>query len=386
MKPIIFNITNIAPLYRAKLWETLLVSKTFDLHYFFGQNNSLGIKTIDFEQNLFQENKYKLHRIKNYWIKGKYLIWQSNAIGSILFRKADMVILLGEFNIISNWVCAILCRICNKKVVFHGHGLYGSEKGIKLFLRKTFYSLANENIVYERRAKKIMVAMGFKPEKIHVMFNSLDYDTHKVLRTKYENLQKSEVLHFFTKPDTLTFIFVGRLTKVKKIDMVIEAIYELKKIGLQCNLLLIGDGTERDNLEKLAANLLIEGSFHFFGPCYDEDLLGKYLSVSDLCVSPGNVGLTAIHSLSFGTPVCTHRNFENQMPEVEALEDEKTGVFFEENNVSDLVVQLKKWAETTDTRKKEIGLLCYEIIDNYYNPHYQEKVIANLISNGKALV
>ena len=32
-------------------------------------------------------------------------------------------------------------------------------------------------------------------------------------------------------------------------------------------------------------------------------IISKYLYYADICVSPGNVGLTAIHSLTYGTPV-----------------------------------------------------------------------------------
>ena len=88
MKPIIYNFTNIAPLYRSKLWATLLQNKSFDFHYFFGQNNTLGIKTIDFQQELFKRNNKKLHRIKNHWFKKKYLIWQSGIFKTYIIRQS----------------------------------------------------------------------------------------------------------------------------------------------------------------------------------------------------------------------------------------------------------------------------------------------------------
>ena len=50
--------------------------------------------------------------------------------------------------------------------------------------------------------------------------------------------------------------------------------------------------------------------------------------MSDLTVSPGNIGLTAIHSLSYGTPVCSHSNFNNQMPESEAIINFEKWFFF----------------------------------------------------------
>ncbi len=384
MKPVIYHFTNIAPLYRAKLWETLLKSEGFDFHYFFGENKSLGIKTIDFQKEVFKNHHKKLNPVGNFWIRGKYLVWQTKVLRYLLFHKVDLVILLGEFTIASNWFYAIICRIRGVHVTFRGHGMYGNERGLKFFLRKMFYRLADTHLLYERRAKKIMVGQGFKSEKIHVFFNSLDYDTHKSLREVNKNLQKKHVLHFFKKPEAPTFIFVGRLTKVKKIDMLVKAISKLNAQNLWPNLLIIGDGSERASLEILAADLLQKGTYHFYGACYDESELGKYLSSADLCVSPGNVGLTAIHSLSSGTPVCTHSSFENQMPEVEALEDGKTGIFFKEDDLEDMVTQIASWL--TDPKKDKIRKDCFKVIDDYYNPYYQEKVIENLVNGGNAMI
>ncbi len=386
MKPVIYHFTNIAPLYRKKLWKTLLESDYFEFVNFFGQNKVSGIKTIDFSAPPFVDQKHKLRPLKNYWIKGKYLIWQSGIIRRVLTDKVDMVIILGEFIVLSNWLVALICRFRGIKLVFRGHGMYGNEGPLKMFFRKTYYRLANAHLLYERRSKKIMVSKGFKPENLHVYFNSLDYDTHKNLRETNKNLRKEDVFPFFTIPDRITFIFVGRLTKVKKIDMLIKAVQALKSLGQEINLILIGDGTEKVILEKLATEVLDKGSFHFFGACYDENELGKYLATSDVCVSPGNVGLTAIHSLSSGTPVCTHKSFENQMPEVEALEEGKSGIFFKENDLEDMVYQLNKWISSKKRNKEEIRQICFKVIDDYYNPYYQEKVIHNLVNGRSAMV
>ena len=56
-KKIIFNFTNIPSHYRTNLWEKLISEKKFDFHFFFGVHNNLGIKEIDFDTNVFNENK-----------------------------------------------------------------------------------------------------------------------------------------------------------------------------------------------------------------------------------------------------------------------------------------------------------------------------------------
>jgi len=60
MKPVIHQFTNLAPLYRKKLWKTLLESEHFEFHSFFGKHPTSGIKSIDFSEEPFVKHKSKL--------------------------------------------------------------------------------------------------------------------------------------------------------------------------------------------------------------------------------------------------------------------------------------------------------------------------------------
>ena len=98
-----------------------------------------------------------------------------------------------------------------------------------------------------------------------------------------------------------------------------------------------------------------------------------------LCVSPGNIGLTAIHSLTYGTPAITHNNFSNQMPEFEAIQDGFTGSFFEENDINSLKLSIQKWLSKHPIKNDELIKNCYSIIDRYYNPQYQIKLLKSIL-------
>lgn len=217
---------------------------------------------------------------------------------------------------------------------------------------------------------------GFEEEKLKVIFNSLDYDTHLKLRSSDEIKSINKSI-YFKKNELPYLIFVGRLTKFKKIDLLIKALSIINKSDLKVNLLLVGDGSEKENLVSLTVSENLIDYIHFYGASYDEKELAKLIYHADLCVSPGNVGLTAIHALSYGTPVCSHCNFLNQMPEVEAIELDKTGCFFEEGNIESLAKVVKKYLENSKSREK-IRQDCYKIIDSFYNPYYQLEVIKKL--------
>lgn len=376
----IFYFTNIAPSYRETLWRVLLESNEFEFNFFYGKNEGIGIRQIDFNQKQYHPHRKKLHQLTNLWFRKKVLIWQQNVVSVCLSEKFSKAIFLGDMYCISTWIAVFICRLRKKEVIFWGHGIYGNEGRVKLYLRVIFYRLANKHLLYERRGKQKMIENGFKVENLYVVFNSLDYFTHKNLRSAFEKDKKQDVFSFFKNPSLPVLVFIGRLTPVKKLDILIKAHNEINNTGFIMNLVIIGEGPERLKLEKLGQKNLEDGYLFFTGASYDEVKTGKILAASDLCVSPGNVGLTAIHSLSFGTPVCTHDNFNNQMPEAEAISDGINGFFFKEGDVLDLKAKILDWFDKNDN-KLVIKTKCYEIIDTCYNPAFQKKVILDVLKN-----
>lgn len=358
----IFYITNIFPFYRKSIWSKLISENKYNFNIFFSDQPFSHIKPFT---NIKSE---KLHVIKNYYFKS-YLIWQSGVIKKIFFEKPDVVILLGEMNVISNWVISFLCRLLKIKVWFWGHGIYGNENRFKFFLRKKYLQLADKQILYGERAREILINLKFNIENLHVVYNSLDYDIQNIF---YQNLNSTSKE---SDCDIFKIVFIGRLTKRKKLDLLIKAI-SLLKIKDKINLEIIGDGEERDNLNYLAKkHSLREIIFH--GEIFDEKIISKILFNSNLCVSPGNIGLTAIHSLSYGTPVITHNDFNRQMPEAEAIIEGVNGFFFEYDNVHDLADKINL-ALSKKIKRKQIR----KIIEEKYNPDFQKSIFDKVIIDG----
>ena len=181
----------------------------------------------------------------------------------------------------------------------------------------------------------------------------------------------------YHKNNRRKIIFIGRLTKVKKIDMLINVINKLNESNLIYDLKIIGDGPEKTYLQSISSKGVEKGYINFLGSLYDEKKIAKLLYNSDLCVSPGNVGLTCIHSLSYGTPVCTHNNFFNQMPESEIITDGKNGIFFEENSLEDLKEKIIFWFDNLHGKYSKEFIR--KKIDESYNPANQIKIFNNII-------
>ena len=112
----------------------------------------------------------------------------------------------------------------------------------------------------------------------------------------------------------------------------------------------------------------------FYGESFDELANARLIYAADICVAPGEVGLTAMHALVYGTPVITHNAFAQQMPEFEAIVPNFSGAFFEHDSVADLVVCISKWLDGSDSRM-EIRKRCRSIIHRYFNTESQREVI-----------
>jgi glycosyltransferase involved in cell wall biosynthesis len=97
--------------------------------------------------------------------------------------------------------------------------------------------------------------------------------------------------------------------------------------------------------------------------------------MADLTVSPGDVGLLAMHSMVYGTPVISHDNPYRQMPEFEAIIPGKTGQLYEYDSVDSMAGTIRAWLETQQGRRDEIRQDCQAVIDQYYTPEYQLKMI-----------
>ncbi len=378
--------TNIAPLYSRALWYELSASKEVEYYFYSSRYGFSGIKTMDINESKFANENGKLNWqfLKNIIIKN-ILFWQIGLISKCLKTNYDAYIIYGEMHNISNWIAALICKMKKKPVLFWGHGFYGNEKFIKKNIRLLFYKIADYHLVYGNRSKRLMIESGFNPDKIYTVYNSLDHSIHKKL---YEERNQSDLENlktklFSDKSELPVIIFIGRLTKEKKISYLLEAIGLSKKKGNNYHCLIVGGGSEMERLKQLSLSFEIIDSVCFYGPSYDENINARLIMLSECCVSPGNVGLTAIHSLSLGTPVITHSNWFNQGPEVEAVIQDETGLFFCENDVNslseaidDLVLNRKKLLMEPN---------CLKQIEEFWTPKKQAAAFDEAIINSTRL-
>ena len=277
--------------------------------------------------------------------------------------------------VLSTWLFCIRARLFypEKKIYFWTHGWYGKENKIEKLMKKIFFRLPNGGIfLYGNYARELMIKEGFSPDKLYTIHNSLAYDEQVAVR---QQLSKMPIYQEHFGNDNPNLFFVGRLTAIKKLDMILRAMSQLKKIGQNYNMTFIGGGDVQGELESLSVELGLQDNVWFYGPCYDEKNLGELIFNADLCVSPGNIGLTAMHSLVFGTPAITHDDFPHQMPEFEAIREGVTGTFFQNGSVESLAEGITRWFYQHKDERDIVRSACMKEIDESWTPYYQISVL-----------
>jgi glycosyltransferase involved in cell wall biosynthesis len=105
-------------------------------------------------------------------------------------------------------------------------------------------------------------------------------------------------------PQRRGLICVASLNKNKQIDKIIEAFY-LSELKSRENLIIIGDGPERDTLEKLSANLGLSGKIIFLGKLSRSEVY-YHMSRSSIFISASKIetfGISIIEAFINGLPV-----------------------------------------------------------------------------------
>ena len=357
-------IYNTAPRYREAVFHA--IDSEYDCDWYFGEPKT-DIKEMDL--SLLK----RTHYYKTCGNPSK-LYWKRSILGLLFKKKYQNFFMLAESRSITDYLFFGLAYFLfpKKHIYIWTHGWYGKERGIIAKLKLWQFKVVTGVFVYGNRAKKLLMDQGIPSSKLFVIHNSLDYDTQKALR---DSMLPTNVYKNRFKNNYPTLIFIGRLTKVKKLDMIIGAIAMLREKDEEYNLVFVGDGAERKSLEKQVVDLHLQNNIWFYGACYDEKQNAELVYNADLCVSPGNIGLTAIHSLMFGCPAITHGDFKWQMPEFEAIQSGVTGDFFERDNTENLALAISRWFSTKSDKREEVRRACYKEIDEQWNPSFQMKVI-----------
>lgn len=159
----------------------------------------------------------------------------------------------------------------------------------------------------------IVIAPTKKVSRILLSYNM--YKPIKVipsgikLNQFYKNYSNEELYNarheLNIEDDDKIMLFVGRISKEKNIQFILETLPEIVKYNTKLKFLIVGDGGYTDELKNIIKNEIIEKNVIFAGAKAHEEV-SIYYKMADVFVSASNSetqGLTYVEAMAAGLPV-----------------------------------------------------------------------------------
>jgi len=173
-------------------------------------------------------------------------------------------------------------------------------------------------VVISSSTRDDLAKRGINKDRIDVSVCGLDHSTYRVL-DGVERFSEPTIVHF------------GRVRKYKSIDVVIKAFALIRRELKDARLLIIGDGPERGNLERMTAGMGLDDSVVFRGAVPTDELV-KTLNQAHLFLNASpkeGWGLTVVEANACGMPVIA----SNRPGLRDSVVDKETGYLVEYGNV-----------------------------------------------------
>lgn len=351
------------PAYRRAVLQQLCASELLDVTLASDTSIKSGKLSVLNEDQLIEitgkpERFLKLHNIS---ILG-HVFGQIGLVSHLLRTNYDVVVLLGDYKILSYYICLLICRFRGMKTLLWTHGLLKPDrKSFNKFIRELFYQLSDGFLLYGYRAVELLKGTLRKDLHYTVIGNSVDYTAiarHVQIDSNLRSLNK--------------LVYIGRVNQDKKLELLLDA---LQLTNTELNLEIIGSGDALAALKKKAIDLK-RGNVTFHGEMDNEVDIASIMNASSVAVIPGDIGLSAIHSLSYGLSVVTHDKFELHKPEVEALTESETGYYYKYDDVSDLANKIDRALSSAPNDRHK----CVQTIERSFTPESQVLRIESAIT------
>lgn len=302
--------------YRVALIEVLrglLAERNIRLELLVGQGTPAEEKKNDAGELPWAQS------IPTHYLAGGRLCWQP-----VLrhLEKSDLVIVTQENKLIQNHLLMLAPR--RFRLAFWGHGANlqsDNPNGLKERFKRWTTNRVDWWFAYTQMSAGLVTAAGFPGKRITVLNNSVD--TSELLRQKLtvtpeETLALRASLGFGDGP---VAIFIGSLYADKRLDFLFAAAKAIRLNVPDFHLLIVGEGAER---EKVQAWCAAHPWSHWAGARFGREK-ALYVSVAQVMLNPGLVGLGILDSFVCGVPMLT-TDCGIHSPEISYLDNGVNGV------------------------------------------------------------
>jgi glycosyltransferase involved in cell wall biosynthesis len=233
---------------------------------------------------------------------------------------------------------------------FHGHVLRGYFDPVRAYgfrlLERWLATRTTTLIAVSPQVRDDLVALGVAPrEKFTVIRLGIELD-ERITAPEGARAETRRVLG--VPQDAFVVGWVGRMTGVKNTDDVLETIRLLGERGVDVYLCMVGDGPDRDHVERRAHDLGVVKRCLFLG--YQEEVARFYAALDAMILPSVNEGtpVSAIEALAAGRPVVATR--VGGVPDVVA--EGEDGFLVDPGSTEQLADRLEQLARDPELRAR----------------------------------
>ncbi len=205
----------------------------------------------------------------------------------------------------------------------------------KVFAKRIYKVTCPTKSTYDYMLKKKI----FRKEKMEVLRDP-------IIDLKEYRLKKIEKFNFEELKNKKYIIGIGRLTKQKNFDLMINFFKKISNTYPSLNLVIIGEGENKTRLKKMSINLSLEKRIYFLG--YQKNVF-KYLTRAECFILTSlweDPGFVLVEAALAGVPIIS-----SECPNGPKEIIQNNGFLFQNNNLNDLVI---KFRDFLNTDEKEI--------------------------------
>lgn len=275
----------------------------------------------------------------------------------------DAVVLGADLKFVSSVLLAVLARLRGIAVLYwdfgyhpkrgFSHGTTANEGAMAIARRvkNALARAADGYLAYTRAGAERLAEIGYPRERIFVLQNTIDMTEQLRLYDAVQGQDPQQIrAKLGLKPDSVVFVYIGRLVEFKRVDLLIEAVRSIAreaKTARPVEAAIIGSGPLERQLKVMAADV---PGVRFLGALPANEEVAGVLRIAAAAVIPGAVGLAVNHAFAHGRPMITGDN-ELHGPEIEYIVDGENGLIVH-GGAAEFAAVLARLADSPDEQAR----------------------------------
>ncbi len=286
--------------------------------------------------------------------------------GKLFFENFDVLVIDG-WAYASSWVALFVCKLKEKPIIVWA-GSTANEKSwqrsFSLPLVKFFLKQSSAFLAYGTRSRDYLISLGARPTKIFIAYNTVDTNLFlsEFKKWKEKRLWMKKEIGIRTKT---VILYVGQLIRRKGIKYLLKAYQDLRKEFNDISLLIVGEGTQEQELKRLIRQKKIKGARFVTKVSWIQT--AKYYAVADIFVLPSSEevwGLVINEAMVCGLPVVVSDRVGSN---ADLIKPGENGFIFRSGDINALVDSLEKIIKDPELAKS-MGRKSKKIIKSFTIP------------------